>query len=309
MQIFELFILLKYFGIRNSVEQVINTLYYFLGIYLIISDAIMILKPSLVIITGNYLVGNKFIVSYLHLFLIVIFLIKSNYERNSIQKIRIKLVLFFIWTFSAAWYVQCATGMVGTAILLIILISPNIIKLIIKSPFIAISVLLISDFILFISNTLLSNKFVIYFVENILGRDMGLSGRLFIYANVLKVIEQRPLWGFGYNQAYERLTELINAVNAQNAILNNVINYGIIGVTLLLITTFFIIYKLKNNNQVFPLIAMLYVYFILSCVEITLENNFITLLAIMYVFVGQSNNEKALNKDSVIIGIERGTQK
>lgn len=40
-----------------------------------------------------------------------------------------------------------------------------------------------------------------YLIENVFKKDMTLSGRTFIWSNAISAIENRPIWGFGYELA------------------------------------------------------------------------------------------------------------
>ena len=134
----------------------------------------------------------------------------------------------------------------------------------------------ISDVIFVFFNTIiLSQPIVQYFITDILGESLDLHGRLQMYTTVIPVFLKQPLWGYGCNNYYPVLYSLVKAPNAQNGILNCMIQFGIIGTIILVIVLFLMLKKSENVKECYPLYALIIMMTIISSVEITIDIYFI----------------------------------
>ena len=61
----------------------------------------------------------------------------------------------------------------------------------------------------------------------VLGKGASYKGRLIIYEKITRIIEQKPWFGYGY------MSDIVNQVvtfgNAQNGLLDMIVQYGIVG--------------------------------------------------------------------------------
>jgi O-antigen ligase len=138
----------------------------------------------------------------------------------------------------------------------------------------------------FIAGNIVSIPAVSYLIENIFGRDSSLTGRLGIFAVFADGMQGHWLWGYGFGNGNPAAERLFGCANAQNAILQWILQAGI-PATLLLIVMMMLIFGqlrgIQNRKQLMPLIILVYAYIILGTVETTFNMSFIMWLAIIFI--------------------------
>lgn len=282
--IIEIFLLFEYFSLKGQISRLIKNLYYLVLCYLMLTDIIMIVKPTLYIEKGMYyLIGNKFTVSYLHLQWIVLYLQKNNSKYQ--HKIKQKLILFlhFIISFIICLYVECSTGIMGLFIMILFYMIEKRYKNILKNPKTIFLTIFTSSSFLFVFSGILKNKFVCFFIEEILHEDITLTGRTVIYQNLSEVFSNHVLFGYGVGSSFDIIMKMIGAPNTQNGFLECVLEQGIISVALLMMLVYIIFTKIQQTSIRMRTVLVLYVYAILSSIEITIDISFIIWLAIALV--------------------------
>ncbi|MDJ8944481.1 hypothetical protein PTN97_10545 [Clostridium perfringens] len=285
--ILEVFLLFEYFSIKGKVDKLICTLYYLVLFYLILTDIIMIIKPTLYIEKGMYyLIGNKFTVSYLHLQCIILYLQKNKNNFNLRQKIL--LFIHCLITLLVCIYVECSTGIMGFFIMLLYIIIGRKHGTILKNPKNILLTILISSSILILFSGILNNKFIAFFIENILHEDITLTGRMTIYSKLAVVFSDHICFGYGVGSSFDIIMKTIGAPNTQNGVLECILEQGIISVSLLMVLIYVIFKKIQKSSEKVVVVTILYIYAVLSSIEITLDISFIIWLAIALV----CSNEK-----------------
>ena len=284
VRIFETFFLFEYFSLNKREKNLIDVLYNLLFIYIILSDGLMLIKPTLHIEKGMYyLVGNKFTISYLHLQWIVLYLQKN---RNSIflgTKKGIILFLHFSLSLIICSYIECSTGIIGVILLLLLLIVSRRKEYVLKKPSSILLVLSISSSVLLIFSGLLKNKIVAFFIQDILKEDLTLTGRTVIYDNISNVLQGHLTFGYGLGSSFDILMEKIGAPNTQNGILECIVEQGMISTILLIMLIYIIFKKINVSPPRLNMIFIPYIYAVLSSVEITIDTSFIIWLALLLV--------------------------
>lgn len=282
--IVESFFLFEYFSINNKTDKLISILYYLTLFYVIVTDLLLIIKPDLYIEKGKYyLIGNKFTVSYLHLQLIALLLQKSKLSINKKNKIRRCLILYSILTFYICLTMECSTGLVGLIILILMVAYEKTIELTIKKTKVIFITLMLSSSLLMLFSNILNNKIISYFVVNVLQEDITLTGRTTIYEKVGEILQGKLLLGYGYGSSFEVMMNFMRAPNTQNGLLEVVLENGIISVLLLMMLIFAVFKFTEKSMNNFNSILIIYVYIILSCVEITFDISFLVWLALVLV--------------------------
>lgn len=268
-----------------------------LGI-VIITDILSMFNSLLYSHEGNYLIGTKFQVTYLHFFLIAFFLAYKGNKIKGTTNIayinKIKMFFYIILTWVMAVKTSTATGIVGTIILVVfIYISYKKMDALLNVKTFCIMLLLSALFVVFFE-VILSNQIVTYIITQLLGRDSTLSLRTMIYLEVPHIMNGHWLLGYGFGSSYEVLMKY-GIVDTQNGIMEWIEQIGIIGVISLIIWLSMAMKKIDHYRmkeiikQCAPLVALVYVFIFLGTIEITLTIEVFALILIIY---GLKNNGK-----------------
>lgn len=228
----------------------------------------------------TYIFGNKFSTCYFFVMALALFWFCYYQKITRYFRYKFFLILWGLFTLGFSLYVYCYTAAIGSCLLTLGLLLPQRLeKMIINRKLVIVSIL-IAGFFPFFVQIILNNSWVQYFVTNILGKTVGLTGRTYIYSLLPDIISAKPFWGYGYNSFI--VTTVAGYGNAQNGLMENLINYGFIG-TLLLIITVSNSFKLKDNSiKYYGFVLMIYMLILCSTVEITFNYYFYLSLFIMF---------------------------
>ena len=149
---------------------------------------------------SGYLVGNKFYVSYMNLFVVTLYYMLHPVP-NRTQKMKLRLLLLL--SFLIALKTQCSTVIIGTIILyyLIFAINDKLKGLLRNWKTYALGLVVFDILFFFFTMAFIDNPIMRYIIVDILGEDMTLTGRLDIYAALGPIIAETPLWGNGVGNA------------------------------------------------------------------------------------------------------------
>lgn len=267
----ETFFVFEYVQYISRIDLTKKIIYYWTLFYCTLSDLLFIINPSVYGTADGFLIGNKFQISYLHIMLLVFW--KMRNEKMSKNKKNIAL-LHIIWAASVSLYTGCSTALIGLFIVCVIWLLKGILSTILNRWEIAIAVLAVCDSLLLVNAAVLSNKYVSYFIQNILGKDATLTGRLRIYSVIQNAVIQNIWFGQGFENNHSATMKAAMAANAQNGILDCMISYGLVGVILLGLIVIFSFIRGKQKSD-FEQYAMAYTFIAISMVEITLNREFI----------------------------------
>ena len=143
----------------------------------------------------------------------------------------------------------------------------------------------------FVAEQIMSLSVVEKFVMNILDRGSDLTGRINIYASFFSKMEGYWLWGYGFGNGNVVATRLFGYANAQNALLQWVLQIGLPGTGLLVYLMCTIFKRLKDRytvDKAMPLIFLIYLYIILGMVETTFSMSFLLWLALIFMISADS---------------------
>lgn len=285
LQFASLFIYTSSIANKYTIDKCVNYYYYASLILMIIMDVSVLIGIDLDrthyqnLIT--YLLGNKFMVSYLHMQAFGLYSLKNYRQQEKYNKI--KTIIFGISGILICKYVDCSTGIVGNFLILILLLMPirdKEKKLMTNSTFILI-LFLVLNLLLLSGQILLQNGLIKYVIENILNESMTLTGRTKIYEIMGKIILKKPLLGYGYNS--DIITIILGYGNAQNGILQFLLDCGIAGTISFFIVLWNYTKKQKNFLKNWSLYCMLYAFLVCSLVEVCLKFNFFIIIALFMV--------------------------
>ena len=275
------FLFIQYLKAKRDVKSFFVCLYYIVFFYAIVSDFSMLLLGIQESGTG-YLLGNKFTVSYFHLFLAVLYQVQRKCKINSTSYYR----AFLLWALLISVLVHCSTAVIGVLFLFICDIKGFIMHKIIYNPMFFLSLIVVSVLFAFFYQIVLDIPFVQYIIVDLLGEDLTLTGRIYIYDAVLNVIEINPLWGYGIGNSYQLLHFLYDYPNAQNGFINLFLEQGIIG-SVIVIFFFFLIVMNQVKNRIkeitFSMICLLYAMVLMAFVEITIDLWYLLLLSLLQI--------------------------
>lgn len=245
-----------------------------------------------------YLVGNKFNVCYTHLYLLLFFCATHNLNR---KRNRIVLIGFLVESIAVALSVNCTTGMISFFIFALLMVTKDRIYSIVEKPAFFVLLTIGLDLLLVINSAVLSIPVISNFITNTLGKDITLTGRMDAYARFFFMMSRHYLLGYGLDHNYwvclKGLTSnsLLPIYNAQNGIFDSIVSYGLIGTIVIFLVSCEMIKKGRKKSD-YAFLCGIYVFCMLSMVEVTLNLKFIILLA----FVGlawekekvQDNNDE-----------------
>ena len=293
LKVFFSFIFVQYIIYRKSVGIFIIYLYYVLVFYITITD-LDILINGIQSSGSGYLLGNKFTISYLHIFLAVIY----NVYHKIKKPVHNYYVLFLCLALVVSIAVQCSTSVIGV-LLLFVFHYIKILQKIIYNKIYFISLIAGSILFAFFYAYILEIPFVQYLIVDVLGEDLTLTGRIYIYNAVINVIELNPLWGMGIGNSYQLLSYLFGYPNAQNGFINLFLEQGLIGCIITMIITLYLInkqHKQRNGDYTVPIIIITFVMIFLALVEITIDLRYVFLLTLLQITDNDIRQSERLNK-------------
>ena len=291
--IIDTFFLFEYLHYRGEIKECIKVLHYLSFFYVIIANIYaMSHLPSLQNETSaDYIIGNKFVLSYLNIFFVTTyyFLNKDKIKDRNFKNILIVLLLLTVSVFIAR-KTYCSTGVIGGVCFFVFIFFSHILKPILSSRIILFSVIIASSLFALFIDFVLSIPIVEYVIVDVLGEDLTLTGRTFIYGSLIEIIKRSPWWGYGYGNSTFVIPQFVGFGNAQNGVLENLINYGIIGLAGFMFLTYCSFSFSKQKVNSYPFVCLIYFYLITSTVEITLGLNFLCILPL----VAFCDNDKVL---------------
>ena len=222
---------------------------------------------------ATYIFGNKFTSSYLFIFLIALY--GATHEMN-LWKNKIRYIGLFVISIAFTLYIGCATATVTLAILFVLVLIPfEKIRILLLDGKFVVAALLISALIVFWMEQILKIDFVNDIVAGYFNKSYTVTGRLEIYNVYLMNVIRNSFWfGYGYsNSMMKNLTGLY--ANAQNGLLEIMVNMGFLSVMALLVTVFLCFKNTLKSNKSFYISIIVYGMIIASFFEVALNWFFI----------------------------------
>ena len=250
--------------------ETIKCLYNIVGLYCILT-----LVSILLVGTENnsnqsaYIFGNKFTSSYLFIFLVALY---GSIHEMSLWKYKVRYITLFIISIAVTLYIGCATATVALAILFIMTLIPfRKIRMLLLNECFAVIVLIMSALVVFVMGQILKFEFVNNIVSGYFNKSYTVTGRLEIYNIYLMNIIRSRFWlGYGYsNSMMKSLTGLY--ANAQNGLLEIMVNMGFLSVIALLVTVFWSFRNTLKTDKSFYISIIVYGMIIASIFEVALN--------------------------------------
>ncbi len=292
----ELFLIAIVMSETNRVKSTISFLFWYGLLIAGINDAVMF---SRVIVFNpgkyeTYLLGTKFSVAYLHMYLLVLWFVKNRKNGWDSGLPRVPTILLTVLVFLVAIRVNCMTGIIGGCVLIVLLriIDTPKRKRLLKftAPWMLGIAFICSILIAFVIDSIAEIPAIEYLIEDVLSRDTSITGRTNIYDMYISNMAGHWLAGFGYGNANEVSNALFGYANTQNALLQWVLQVGV-PTTVAMIVLFMQVFrqiKRKNLEMILPLVALIYVFIILGVIETTFNMAFFLWFALIFML----SNEK-----------------
>ena len=304
----DLFVLMVVAAEKGKSREVFRFLYHYLLILMILNDFLMLTR-LVVFKTGrheSYLVGTKFSVCYLHMNALTLWMMNNKRTLSSYRLSLGKVFFAALYIIVVSIRVDCMTGILGSVVLaaLFVLIeSPRRGRLLkFTTPGMLLMFLIGSVVFAFVAELVLSIPFITYLVKNVFGRDVSLTGRTLVYLRYIQTLPDHWLTGYGYGNAYAVSSTLFSFANVQNALLQWVLQIGVIatGSIVMLMLQIFAQISWKNTRnmpKILLLVALIYTYVVLGTIETTLNMAMFLWFALVFMLV----NEKPQKTNRVFV--------
>lgn len=235
--------------------------------------------------TGNttYLFGGKFLSLYLLFFSFILFFSSRKKKVGLISSI---LSCSILTLFSI--YFSCSTGIVLAISLFLLLGISRKIKIFLCNTKTLLVILIISGCLVFSFEAILSVPLISNFIIKVLGRDLTLSGRLPIYKYYLiPLISKNYIWGYGYGSSILHVTTPY--WNAQNGVLDYLLNYGICGIISILVA--FMLVGKSYKEKYWYLYSFMFLLLIAGIWECSFSTYLYVVLILIYNLNGGIKHE------------------
>ena len=231
----------------------------------------------------TYIFGGKFITTYFF----VLFLGLSYAQRQDkllkSKKYLFKFVFDCFLVFAFEKYIHCSTGMIIAIFILLLAFVPQKVRRILTKKTLFVVLIMASGLVPIFIEGILQISLVQYFIVDVLGKSITLTDRLPIYTIYLfPLIKERMMFGHGYASSIMHLKTGVYW-NAQNGLLDVMLNYGLFGVVGFLTAC----YKVSGNKNAdtisWPLYTVLFSLILAATIEVSYDIMFFFTLSLLFV--------------------------
>lgn len=302
----ELFMLMIWVAENEKSKMFLDFVFYYVLILTVITD--LLLFTRIITFTSGrfetFLIGTKFSVSYAHMNLMTLWFVRNRGRFRSDKKARRVLYWGMPIALLTIIRVDCMSGVLGCLVLFILFIlmdKPGYSRMLkLNSPWVLMLAMSASVVFPFISETILNIPFVVYFVENVLGRDNKLTGRLNIFEIYSRETRDYWAWGFGYGNGNAAAANLFGYENSQNALLQWVLQIGVPATVCLVLFMLVVFRQLSRSNskaRCMPFVALIYMYIVLGMIETTFSMSLIMWFAVIFMLVNERKSVPQLKTE------------
>lgn len=229
----------------------ILSLYFFINIFTLLIFENGIIKDSSTYYNPDrdyYFLGIKIMYqTYMYPLLANLFLLRKKCsERNWFIIFIISFSLILINVF----YANISTALVVLSLIIIMTLFVKKIKL--YMPLILLFILLINYAFI----NLNFSKYFAFIFENILGKDITLSSRIYIWENAKNCILSQPLVNLIFGNAYKNGVNFAYGHHAHNQWLNYIYYFGIVGTLIFILFILVLCHKYNKNYRILYIICI-----------------------------------------------------
>lgn len=286
---YDSYTMVLYFKIKNRYNYFLKALYGIVSFFVSINVVTIFMFGS----DGNmepiYLLGNKFISSYMMIFLVSLYgathdIVTQSSKAKYYSLIAISMILCL--------YMRSITALIGLLLVLICSLNKNILSKIISNPKVLVVSMIASAGVIFVFDYLLSIPTINYLIFNFFGKSISIFGRQVIYDEYLtKLITGERLWiGSGYNNSAILMMSGGVFGNAQNGLMEHFVAYGLVGVFAILSTAYYCLKKGRADEHSYYMLLTTYAMVIAATVEVTINCFFF-----MSLFIVANCNENKIH--------------
>lgn len=266
------------------IKTLLNTFVILFLIVLIPSYIEILITPIEKGSLTEYSFGNKFTLGYYHLYLCSLYYL----IHPRLDTIKQKLILSFLilMMILSSIITKCSTMILGALTFMIfsLFISDTFRNHLASAKIIVISVIVIDLGFFFLATWILQYDFVQYVIQDILHRDITLTGRLQIYTDIQEAFTISPWIGLGYGNSLVVSKYFTDAFDSQNGLVELFIQIGVIGVAVFLLILYTSSKTFENSKHLKnPLVAFIYAIIAISIVEIPFKHSFIFFLSFCFI--------------------------
>lgn len=213
---------------------------------------------------------------------IIVNIINSYINRG---KLLLSNYIFIFICLSSLILSNSSTSILGISILLIYLIFKKVLN---NLNFINIKSLSLTYLVLFFSVIIFKVQNLLSFIfVDILHKDLTFTGRTIVWSDVIKLIGNKPIFGYGVEYRFTRLARSINlqVYHAHNEILEIIYKTGLIGLISFVIFFTVSVKKLyinKDNEFVKVLSFIMFIFMVMMLTEAYSLENILYVFAIFY---------------------------
>lgn len=302
----ELFMLMIWVAENEKSKMFLDFVFYYVLILTAVTD--LLLFTRIITFTSGrfetFLIGTKFSVSYAHMNLMTLWFVRNRGRFRSDKKARRVLYWGMPIALLTIIRVDCMSGVLGCLVLFILFIlmdKPGYSRMLkLNSPWVLMLAMSASVIFPFISETILNIPFVVYIVENVLGRDNKLTGRLNIFEIYSRETQDYWAWGFGYGNGNAAAANLFGYENSQNALLQWVLQIGVPATVCLVLFMLVVFRQLSRSNskaRCMPFVALIYMYIVLGMIETTFSMSLIMWFAVIFMLVNERKSVPQLKTE------------
>lgn len=266
---YDIYTFFEYCSFKKTLKNALKTLYSINVIYCALTVISVLMNGTMN--NSNeiaYMFGNKFTSTYLFILLVAL-----NGATHNIEQKRNKVKFYILATLSVVFslYVGCATATVSIVLIMLLTILPERIKELLVDGKVIVIIMIFTALIVFVFETVLKIEFVNDIVAGFFNKSYTITGRIEIYNHYLKDIIMNKFWfGYGYNNG--RMMQLTGVfANAQNGLLEQFVNYGLLGTGALLFTVYYCYKNTMKTTTVFYISIVIYGMVFASVVEVSIN--------------------------------------
>ncbi len=276
--IFCIYGVIREFAENDQIWRFIDIIFMLTAVYCSVSIvSILITGVSTSGTEMEYFFGNKFSTSYYFILLAGLYYVKF-FRNRKIRGVKAVFFLLVLLSFTISYWVRCSTAVVGTVIMLITVLFPDFVKEKLQNRKLIIVLICVMGAFPFYATAIIENPRIQYIIVEVLGESIGLTGRLSIYKYLPTVISAKPIFGYGYNNWV--IAEHLGYGNAQNGLMEIVVNFGYLGMLCFLGVVERSL-SIKEDLRNYGLYAVLYALIVCSTIEVSFNYFFYIALFII----------------------------
>lgn len=284
LQMMVIFSVLSYAMDKSGIKVIVNDMIRIVSVFVILND---LLLPFMGYNFANsntmYLIGNKFSVSFIHLFLACLIYYKY-FNTNK----KIVYWAMFVYSIGITILIQCTTGTLTLLVAIFMLLIPiKAMMVVVNRTVLALS-LAIGNILIWGSYAIFQTPFIQQIVVNVFHKSSDMTGREKLYDAVLLLVADKPVLGYGYNSDIFRV--MFGYGNSQNGVFNIVIQAGIVGAVLYFGALYIALRAKTKNMGSYAFFVFLYAMAVGSAIEINLGNIFILGVASLFAYNVKEEN-------------------